>query len=56
MDRELGDNLTGRMPIVPRGTARVDCCGCIVAAVDGSNGELKCNECGAVVGESISKP
>jgi hypothetical protein len=46
----MGD-LTDRMPIVPHGTiAGVDCCGCIVVAVDGHNVELQCNECGAVVG------
>src|SRR5260370_36424542 len=38
------------MPIVPHGSAGVDCCGCIVAAVEGTNVELRCNECGAVVG------
>ncbi len=50
MDRELSDDLTSRMPIVPHSTAGVDCCGCIVAAVDGNNVELRCNDCGAVVG------
>lgn len=50
MDRELSDDLTGRMPIVPHSTAGGDCCGCIVAAVDGTNVELRCNECGAVLG------
>lgn len=38
------------MPIVPHETAGVDCCGCIVAAVDRTNVEFRCNECGAVVG------
>jgi hypothetical protein len=28
----------------------VDCCGCIIAGVEGANVELRCNECGAVVG------
>jgi hypothetical protein len=51
MDRDLSDDLTARMPIVPPGTVTgVDCCGCIVAVVDRSNVELRCNECGAVVG------
>lgn len=50
MDRELSDELTGRMPIVPHSTAGGDCCGCIIAAVDGSNVELQCNDCRAVVG------
>jgi hypothetical protein len=51
LDRELSSELTGRMPIVPHGTiVGVDCCGCIVAALDGTNVELQCNECGAVVG------
>jgi hypothetical protein len=39
------------MPIVAHEhVTGVDCCGCIVAAVEGSNVELRCNECGAVVG------
>jgi hypothetical protein len=51
MDRDLSDELTGRMPVVPQGAITgVDCCGCIVAAVEGDNVELRCNECGAVVG------
>ena len=51
MDRDLSNDLTGQMPIVAHETiAGVDCCGCIIAAVDGKNVELRCNECGAVVG------
>lgn len=38
------------MPIVPHSTAGGRFCGCIVAALDGSNVELRCNECGAVLG------
>jgi hypothetical protein len=30
--------------------AGVDCCGCIVVKVEGTNTELKYKECGAVVG------
>jgi hypothetical protein len=45
------DELTGRMPIVAHeSVAGVDCCGCIIAAVEGSSVEPRCNECGAVVG------
>ena len=50
MDPGLSDELTGCMPTVPHELAGVECCGCIVAAVEGSNVELRCNECGAVVG------
>jgi DNA-directed RNA polymerase subunit RPC12/RpoP len=50
MDRDLSSELTGRMQIVPHETAGVDCCGCIIAVVEGSNVELRCNECAAVVG------
>ena len=51
MDRDISHDLTSRMPIVPHSTAAgVDCCGCIIATVDGANVELRCNECGAVVG------
>jgi len=51
VDRELSDDLTSLLPLVPHGTVNgVDCCGCIVAVVEGTNVELRCNECGAVVG------
>jgi hypothetical protein len=50
MGDDLSHDLTSRMPIVPHETAGVECCGCIIAAVDGSNVELRCDECGAVVG------
>jgi hypothetical protein len=51
MDRDLSNQLTGRMAIVPHETVTgVECGGCIVAAVEGTNVELRCNECGAVVG------
>src|SRR4051794_9187978 len=50
MDDDLSRDLTSRMPIIPRETAGVECCGCIIASVDGTSVELRCNECGAVVG------
>jgi hypothetical protein len=51
MDRDASDKITGRMPIVAHEEITgVDCCGCIIAAVECTNVELRCNECGAVVG------
>ena len=50
MDGDPNHELTSRMPIVPHETGGVECCGCIIAAVDGTNVELRCNECEAVVG------
>src|SRR6185436_10924995 len=50
MDPDLSAELTSRMPILPHEIGGVECCGCIIAAVDGTNVELRCNECGAVVG------
>ena len=42
---------TGQMPIVAHESiSGVDCCGCIIAAVEDSTVELQFNECGAVVG------
>ena len=38
------------IPIVPHELAGVDCCGCIIAVVEEKNVELRCNECGAVMG------
>ena len=37
-------------PIIPHESAGADCCGCIVVKVTGRDAELRCNECGAVVG------
>jgi hypothetical protein len=51
VDRTLSDQITGAMNVVPHdAVSGTDCCGCIVAAVDGTNVELRCNECGAVLG------
>lgn len=50
MDREFSDELTGLMPLVPHGISGVDCCGCIIAEVEGRSVELRCNQCGATVG------
>jgi hypothetical protein len=49
MDQEFSDELTDLMPVVPHGISGVDCSGRIIAAVE-DNIELRCNECGAVVG------
>jgi len=37
-------------PIIPHESAGVDCCGCIIPIVQGRDTELRCSECGAVVG------
>ena len=50
MDREFSDELTGLMPVVPHGITGVGCSGYVVAVVEESDVELRCNECGAVVG------
>lgn len=44
------DELTEAFPIIPHESAGVDCCGCVIVAVRGGDAELRCNECGAVVG------
>jgi hypothetical protein len=50
-DREISDELTGLMPMVWHGVvAGVRCRGSIIAAVEGSHVELRCAECGAVMG------
>ena len=50
MDQEFSDELTGLMPVVPHGISGLDCSGCIVAVVEDTNVELRCNKCGDVVG------
>jgi DNA-directed RNA polymerase subunit RPC12/RpoP len=50
MDREFSEELTGLMPIVSHGISGVDCSGRIVAAVEDRDVELRCNQCGAIVG------
>ena len=43
-------SLVNAFPTIPHESAGVDCCGCIVPVVQGRDVELRCNECGAVVG------
>jgi hypothetical protein len=44
-------SLTNTFPIIPHeAVAGVDCFGCIVPVEQGRDVELRCNECGAVVG------
>ena len=50
MDREFSDELTRLMPVVPHGIAGADCSGFVIAVVEDSNVELRCNKCGVVVG------
>ncbi len=50
MDREFSEELTGLMPVVQHGFGGVDCPGRVVAVVEGGTVELRCDECGAVVG------
>jgi DNA-directed RNA polymerase subunit RPC12/RpoP len=50
MDREFNDELTGLMPCVLHGITGVDCTGRVVAVVEDTTVELRCDKCGAVVG------
>jgi hypothetical protein len=50
VDREFSDELTSLMPAVPHGIAGVDCSGVVVAVVEDSDVELRCDKCDAVVG------
>ena len=50
MDREFSDELTGLMPCVLHGIAGVECGGRVVAVVEGTTVELRCDKCSAVVG------
>jgi hypothetical protein len=43
-------DLDNDFPIISHESAGVDCIGCIVVKVSGNDAELRCNECGAVVG------
>jgi hypothetical protein len=44
------DDLPNRFPFIPHESAGVDCCGCILPVIKNNYVELRCNECGAVVG------
>jgi hypothetical protein len=44
------DNLSDVFPIIPHESAGAECCGCIIVTVRRNDAELRCNECGAVVG------
>ena len=37
------------LPIVPHEVTGADCCGCLIAKVDGDHATIPCNECGAVI-------
>ena len=50
MDQEFSDEITGLMPIIPHGIAGADCSGFVIAVVENSTVELRCNQCGACVG------
>jgi hypothetical protein len=50
MDREFSDELTGLMPRVLHGITGVEWSGRVVAVVEDTNVELRCDKCGAVVG------
>jgi hypothetical protein len=41
--------LNEALPIVPHEVAGVECCGCIIADIEGETVKLLCNECGAAV-------
>ena len=46
----MPNEFDSNFPIIPHEATGVDCCGCIVVSVTGNDAELRCNECGAVVG------
>jgi hypothetical protein len=50
MNRQDGQSLADRFPIIPHDQSG-ECCGCIVPVeANMQTIELRCNECGAVVG------
>ena len=50
VDRDFSDELTRLMPVVPHGMAGAKCSGFVMAVVEDTTVELRCNMCGAVVG------
>lgn len=46
------DSLESQFPILAHESTGADCCSCIVAVIRGNDVELRCNECGALVGVS----
>jgi hypothetical protein len=50
VDQEFSDELTGLMPCVPHGITGAKCTGRVVAVVEDTTVELRCDKCGAVVG------
>jgi hypothetical protein len=50
-DTDVSIELTALMPVVAhKAVVGIICSGCIVAVAEGSNVELRCNKCGAVMG------
>jgi DNA-directed RNA polymerase subunit RPC12/RpoP len=50
VDQEFSDELTGLMPCVLHGITGAKCTGRVVAVVEETTVELRCDKCGAVVG------
>ncbi len=42
-------DLNSLLPAIPHESGGVDCCGCMIDE-QGNDTELRCNECGAVLG------
>jgi uncharacterized paraquat-inducible protein A len=48
-DEQLTDDINKGLPIIPHESLGADCCGCLVAQINGDQADIVCNECGAAI-------
>ena len=48
-DEQLTDDINKRLPIIPHESLGADCCGCLIAQINGDQADIVCNECRTVI-------
>jgi len=48
-DEQLIDDINKGLPIIPHESLGADCCGCLIALINGDQADIVCNECGAAI-------
>jgi hypothetical protein len=48
-DEQLTYDINKGLPIIPHESLGADCCGCLIAQINGDQADIVCNECGATI-------
>ena len=43
-DERLTNDINKRLPIIPHESLGADCCGCLIAQINGDRADIVCNE------------